>query len=102
MKLLYKCSGKLVGKRTNYKAHKSFLLTELCFTDDAVITASTREDIIKATMELKQDTTECINYSVAVMVQLILKLHWYTPTTNSVYHELEHSYQVLSLSPKCV
>ena len=34
MKLLYKCSGKLVGERT--KANKSFLLTELCFTDDAV------------------------------------------------------------------
>ena len=56
MKLLYKCSDKLVGKRT--KAHKSFLLTELYFTDDVVITTSTREDIIKAIMELRQVTTE--------------------------------------------
>ena len=38
---------------------KSSLLTELCFADDAVITASTREDITEAIMELKQVTTEC-------------------------------------------
>ena len=56
-KLLYKCSGKLVGERI--RAPKSFLLTELCFADYAVITASTREDITKASMELEQVTTEC-------------------------------------------
>ena len=49
MKLLYKCSGKLVNERT--KVPKSSLLTELCFVDDAVITASTREDITKATID---------------------------------------------------
>lgn len=48
MKLPYKCSGKLVSERT--KAPKSSLLTELCLVDDAVITASTREDITKATI----------------------------------------------------
>ena len=36
----------------------SSLVTELCFADDAVITASTREDITKATMELQQITAE--------------------------------------------
>ena len=42
MKVLYKCSGKLVSERT--RVHKSSLLTELCgFADDAVITANTRE-----------------------------------------------------------
>ena len=51
MNLLYKCSSKLVSERTNYKAPKSSLLTELCFVDDAVITASTREDITKATID---------------------------------------------------
>ena len=35
MKLLNKCSGKLVGERT--RVPKSSLLTELCFADDAVI-----------------------------------------------------------------
>ena len=57
MKLLNKCSGKLVGEKT--RVPKSSLLTELCFADDAVTTASTREDISKATMELEQVTTEC-------------------------------------------
>ena len=38
---------------------QSSLVTELCFADDAVITASTREDIIKATVELQQITAEC-------------------------------------------
>ena len=57
VKLLYKCSGKLVGERT--RAPKSSLLTELCFADYTVITASTREDITKASMELEQVTTEC-------------------------------------------
>ena len=33
-----KCGGKLAGERT--RALKSSLLTELCFADDAVITAS--------------------------------------------------------------
>ena len=51
MKLLYTCGGKLVGERT--RAPKSSLLTELCFADDAVITASTKEGITMATMELK-------------------------------------------------
>ena len=37
----------------------SSLVTELCFADDAVITASTREDITKATVELQQVTAEC-------------------------------------------
>ena len=37
----------------------SSLVTELCFADDAVITASTREDITKATVELHQVTAEC-------------------------------------------
>ena len=55
MNLLYKCSGKAVGERT--RAPKSSLLTELCFVDNAVITASTREDITKAPMELKEITT---------------------------------------------
>ena len=41
--------GKLIGERT--RAPTSSLLTELCLADDAVITASTREDITKATME---------------------------------------------------
>ena len=41
--LLYKRSGKVVGERT--MAPKSSLLIELCFIDDVVITASTREDI---------------------------------------------------------
>ena len=57
VKLFYKCSGKLVGERT--RAPKSSLLTELCFADYTVITASTREDITKASMELEQVTTEC-------------------------------------------
>ena len=37
---------------------KSSLLTELYFVDDVVITASTRENITKACMEVKQVTTE--------------------------------------------
>ena len=37
---------------------KSSLLPELYFVDDAVITASTREDITKVCMEVKQVTTE--------------------------------------------
>ena len=37
----------------------SSLVTELCFADDAVVTASTREDITKATVELQQVTAEC-------------------------------------------
>ena len=37
----------------------SSLVTELCFADDAVVTASTREDIAKATVELQQVTAEC-------------------------------------------
>ena len=37
----------------------SSLVTELCFADDAVITASTREDITKATVELQQVTAKC-------------------------------------------
>ena len=49
MKLLYKCSEKLVGERT--RVPKSSLFTELCFADDAIITASTGEDITKAMME---------------------------------------------------
>ena len=57
VKLLYKCGGKLVGERT--RAPMSSLVTELCFADDAVITASTREDITKATVELQQVTAEC-------------------------------------------
>ena len=50
VKLLYKCGGKLVGES---------LVTELCFADDAVVTANTREDITKATVELQQVTAEC-------------------------------------------
>ena len=46
VKLLYKCGGKLV-------------VAEMCFADDAAITASTREDITKATIELKQVATDC-------------------------------------------
>ena len=57
VKILYKCSGKLVGERT--RAPMSSLVTELCFADDAVVTASTREDITKATVELQQVTAEC-------------------------------------------
>ena len=57
VKLLYKCGGKLVGERT--RAPMSSLVTELCFADDAVVTASTREDITKATVELQQVTAEC-------------------------------------------
>ena len=37
----------------------SSLVTELCFADDAVLTASTWEDITKATVELQQVTGEC-------------------------------------------
>ena len=51
VKLLYKCGGKLVDERT--RAPMSSLVTELCFADDAVVTASTREDITKATVELQ-------------------------------------------------
>ena len=51
MKLLNTCGDKLVGERI--RAPKSSLLTELCFADDAVITASTKEGITMATMELK-------------------------------------------------
>ena len=57
VKLLYKCGGKLVGERI--RAPMSSLVTELCFADDEVITASTREDITKATVELQQVTAEC-------------------------------------------
>ena len=57
VKLLYKCGRKLVGERTREPI--SSLFNELCFADDAVITASTREDITKATMELQQVTAEC-------------------------------------------
>ena len=57
VKLLYKCGGKLIGERT--KAPMSSLVTELCFADDAVITASTREGITKATVEMQQVTAEC-------------------------------------------
>ena len=57
VKLLYKCGGKLDGERT--RAPMSSLVTELCFADDAVVTASTREDITKATVELQQVTVEC-------------------------------------------
>ena len=57
VKPLYKCGGKFVGERT--RAPTSALVTELCFADDAVITASTREDITKATVELQQVTAEC-------------------------------------------
>ena len=56
MKLLYLCGGKLVVERNN--PPRSSLVTEQCFADDAIITASTREDITKATMELKQVTNE--------------------------------------------
>ena len=57
VKLLYKCIGKLIGERT--RAPKSSLLTELYFANDVVITATTRQDITKAIMELEQVTTEC-------------------------------------------
>ena len=57
VKLLYKCGEKLVCEMT--RAPMSSLVTELCFVDDAVITASTREDISKASMELQLITAEC-------------------------------------------
>ena len=45
LKLLYECGGKLVGERTS--APILSLFTELCLVDDAVITASTRDNISK-------------------------------------------------------
>ena len=56
VKLPYMCGRKLVVERNN--SPRSSLVTERSFADDAIITVSTREDITKATMELKQVTTE--------------------------------------------
>ena len=51
------CISMVVGERT--RAPMSFLITELFFADDAVITASTQENITNATVELQQVTAEC-------------------------------------------
>ena len=53
----YKCGGKLVGERT--RAPSTSWMTELSFADDAAIVASTREDLVKATVELNSVVTAC-------------------------------------------
>ena len=57
VKLLYKCGVKLVGEKT--RAPISSLVTELCFANDAAVTASTQEDITKTIVELQQVIAEC-------------------------------------------
>ena len=51
MKLLYKCGRKLVGE--SVRTPMSSLITELCFADYAVLTASIRQDITEVTIKLQ-------------------------------------------------
>ena len=62
VKLMYKCGRSLLVRGLGRLAMSS-LVVEMYFADDAVITASTREDIAKATMELQRVTAECISFS---------------------------------------
>jgi len=57
IKLLYKCGGKLVGERARTLLES--WLTELCFADDAVIMAPTKDSIVKATVELDRVVRAC-------------------------------------------
>ena len=57
IKLLYKCGGKLVGEKTTTPLES--WLTELCFADDAAITAPTKDGIVKATVELDRVVRAC-------------------------------------------
>ena len=55
VRFLYKCGGKLVGERT--RTPSTSWMTELSFVDDAAVVASTREDLVKATVELNSVVT---------------------------------------------
>ena len=57
VRYLYKCGGKLVGKRT--RAPSTSWMTELSFANDAAVVASTREDLVKDTVELNSVVTAC-------------------------------------------
>ena len=57
VRFLYKCGGKLVGERT--RAPSTSWMTELSFADDAAVVVSTREDLVKATVELNSVVTAC-------------------------------------------
>ena len=52
----YKCGGKLVGERT--RAPSTSWMTELSFADDGAV-SSTREDLVKATVELNSVVIAC-------------------------------------------
>ena len=54
---LYKCRSKLVGERI--RASSTSWMTELSFADDAAVVASTRQYLIKATVELNSVVTAC-------------------------------------------
>ena len=82
MKLLYLCGGKLVVERNN--PPRSSLVTEQCFADDAIITASTREDITKATMELKQVTEYGLTISFPKTKLLLVVGTGITDTDNNL------------------
>ena len=57
VRFLYKCGGKLVGERT--RAPSTSWMTELSFGDDVAVVASTRDDLVKATIELNSVVTAC-------------------------------------------
>ena len=57
VRYLYKCGGKLVGKRT--RAPSTSWMTELSFANDAAVVASTREDLVKGIFELNSVVTAC-------------------------------------------
>ena len=57
VRYLYKCGGKLVGERT--RVPSTSWMTELSFANDAAVVASTREDLVKGTVELNSVVTAC-------------------------------------------
>ena len=57
VRFLYKCRSKLVGERI--RASSTSWMTELSFANDAAVVASTKQDLVKAIVELNSVVTAC-------------------------------------------
>ena len=57
VRFLYKCGGKLVGEEV--RAPSTSWMTELSFVNYVAVVASTRQDLVKATLELNSVVTAC-------------------------------------------